>query len=187
VSHNPLGSIFDKPEDDDGGMSPMPNDPLHGPISSGFNWEQAQVPSGAVAKTDDALDAPRGQFAPALPPSEEFFCCQVGPCEHYGEWLAELDSAGARVMTEAHRVCTGFGQEAWAMDEGTRFACTGYSPPWWSPSGWRRRVISAHRINRMRRGLAKRTKLTLWERAVDAVYGVVKGDAPELPRPWAEK
>lgn len=182
-----MGSIFEEPEEDqDDSAGGLPNDPLHGPLASGFRWEESRPPSGDTAKRDEYLDGPRGQYAPALPPSAEFFVCQVGPCRHYGEWLAELDSAGTHVATEAHRVCTGFGGETLSMDEGTRFACSGYAPPWWSPAGWRRRIISAHRIGRMRRGLVKRTQLTSRERVLEFVYGLVKGDAPELPRlqPW---
>lgn len=178
-----MGSIFDEPEEEDQGFDPMPHDPLHGPLSSGFNWEQNRPLSGQDVKSDEALDRPRGQFTPALPPTDEFLCCVVGPCRHYHEWLAEHDSVGAQLLTEVHRACVGFAGERVSLDEGTCFACTSYSPPWWSVSGLRRRIISAHRIGVARRRFAGRQKLTPFEHVFEQLYSVVKGDAPELPRP----
>jgi hypothetical protein len=178
---NPMGSIFDEPdeEQDANTVDPMPYDPIHGPLSSGLNWEQATRPG---AGHEGVLDEPRGQFATSLPANEEFLICVAGPCRHYGEYLAELDSASEHVLTEVNRVCTGFG-ETRTLTEGTCFACTHYAPPSWSLAGWRRRVISAHRIGVGRRRYTHRKELRLTERVVEVLYGMVKGDAPELPRP----
>jgi hypothetical protein len=176
-----MGSIFDEPdgEQDDNGFDPMPNDPINGPLSSGLDWEQAARPGKGH---EDVLDEPRGQFATSLPANEEFLVCVAGPCKHYGEYLAELDSASEHVLTEVNRVCTGFG-ETRTLTEGTCFACTHYAPPWWSLAGLRRRVISAHRIGSARRMYTRRKALRLGERVHEAIYNAVKGDAPELPRP----
>lgn len=183
---NPMGSIFDQPEEDESELdafSPMPHDPMHSALSSGLNWEQARVPGGQEAKSADVLDQPRGDNAPALPPSEEFLCCGVGPCKHYHMWLAEHDSLSDRLLTKVHRGCTGLGAELEVLDEGTCFACTSYAPPWWSISGMRRKIIVAHRIARANRLQAGRTKLSVLEQAFETIYDMVKGDAPELPRP----
>jgi hypothetical protein len=175
-SDNPMGSIFDEQGEDVAlGIDPMPHDPLHGPLRSGFPWEREQPGEGAPH------ERPRGAESTALPPTEEYFICLVGPCRRYHEWLAEYDAVGATLLTKVHRMCMGYGK-ARSLDEGTCFACTRYAPPPLSLQGWRRRVISAHRIGVARQRLGGRTKLNWVERAVEAIYERVKGNAPELPR-----
>lgn len=184
-SNNPMGSIFDAADeggvDGDDGFVPSPHDPIHSALRSGIDWDQARFPRGDSSAQEQALDGPRLVSATALPPTEEFFCCRVGPCRHYAEWLSEHDSAGDHVLTAVSGMCCGF-SELVPLTEDTRFACTRYSPPWWSLRGLRRRIISVHRIGRAQRGLAGRAQLTLAEQVAEAIYNAVKGDAPELPR-----
>jgi len=182
---NPMGSIFDTDEEPSPFGEPLgetyvptPHDPMHSALRSGISWEG---PGATAKRPEHVLDSPRSQFAPALPPSEEFFCCRVGPCRHYSEWHSEQDSAGDHVLTAISSVCHAF-HELVPLNEDTRFACTRYAPPWWSLRGLRRRIISAHRIGKAQRRQAGRTRLTLVEQALEAIYSAVKGDAPELPR-----
>lgn len=185
ASNNPMGSIFDESDggvDDLHRVDPLPHDPLHGPLSSGFQWEQSSARAKAPTP-EAALETERGQYAPALPANEEFLICTCGPCKHYGEWLAELDAASENVLTEVTRVCTGFGEARVMGDDGTCFGCTGYTPPVLSLAGWRRWVISQHRLGIARRRLGRRGTLRPFEHVIETIYAVVKGNAPELPRP----
>jgi len=195
-SYNPMGSIFDAPgaagaagttaPDDPaydlGHADPLPHDPMNGPLSSGFQWEQNSARLRAPTP-EAAIETDRGQYEPALPANEEFLICTCGPCKHYGEWLSELDAAGTNLLTQVNRACSGFGEASIMGDESTCFGCTHYTPPTLSLAGWRRWVISQHRLGVARRRLGGRTKLRPFEFLIETAYGVVKGNAPELPRP----
>lgn len=176
-------SIFDQNAgEDDGGFAGMPHDPIHGALRSGFPWEGAQAEQGVSIPSEQPSphEGPRTAYTPGLPPNPEYLCCVDGPCRHYGERLAELDAVGAQILTEVHRVCTGFGKP-FSLSEGTCFACTRYRPVFWTPGTIRRAVIIAHRVGVARRRLGRRA-MTLREKAVEVLYNIVKGDAPELPR-----
>jgi len=203
-------SIFDQEALDAAvdGNAGMPHDPMHGPLRSEFPWQQQPANDVddfgdmgqpvAASPVDPAPVAPAAQgqvlpraprqphegprtaFTPGLPAIAEYMCCLDGPCRHYTERLAELDAVGAGIRTEVNRVCLGFGQPI-SLSEGTCFACTRYRPNIWTPRTLRRAVIVAHRLGVARRRLGRRT-MTFGERIVEAVYGIVKGDAPELPR-----
>lgn len=194
-----MGSIFDEPASAEplhdpmlgaispgaGGlheMDPLPHDPMNGPLSQGFQWEQNAARTRAPS-AEAALETERGQYEPALPANEEFLICTCGPCRHYGEWLDELDAVGTNLLTQVNRVCSGFGEPRVLGDEGTCFGCTHYSPPLLSLAGLRRWVISQHRLGVARRRLGRRAKLRPFEAVIEAIYSVVKGNAPELPRP----
>jgi hypothetical protein len=179
-------SIFDQEAlDESVDIGATPHDPMHGALRSGFPWEQqaqevdqnGQVLPGQPPRPHEG---PRTAYAPGLPPNPEYLCCVDGPCKHYAERLAELDAVGAEILTEVHRVCTGFGPP-FSLSEGTCFACTKYQPAFWTPATIRRAIIIAHRISVGRRRLGRRT-MTLREKAVEVLYSIVKGDAPELPR-----
>lgn len=177
-------SIFDQQAiEDEIDFAATPHDPIHGALRSGFPWEQeAQDQGGQVVpgRPNQPHEGPRTAYTPGLPPNPEYLCCVDGPCRHYGERLAELDAVGAEILTEVHRVCTGFGKP-FSLSESTCFACTRYRPVVWTPGTLRRAIIIAHRVGVGRRRLGRRS-MTLREKAIELLYGIVKGDAPELPR-----
>lgn len=100
------------------------------------------LPGAPIPRAVDVFEAPE-----ELPEGPEagwpILCCVAGPCKHYLE-IAQV----TRVITgvehrNLYRYCRLLAEDngTMALQELTIRSCTGYSPPWYSLSGWRQRLL----------------------------------------------
>lgn len=93
-------------------------------------------------------------YAPFL--TDDNFCCIIGPCKHYMEFLQDDPTALPEPEQHLIRLCHRMDYEVGPLEmtEEAITACNQYRPPWWSVAGWRMRYIVAGRLRHARRAIA---------------------------------
>jgi len=120
-------------------------------------------PALAVSQDDKGLPArPERIEEPPIPPTVENLVCTAG-CVHYRDWL--IDSQDTGPGRELQRFCRAFATAEELMDisDGAVYACSMYTPPWWSLAGWRTKRACRRKL-RAARQIILQTQLEILAR-----------------------
>lgn len=108
------------------------------------------------------------------------FCCINGPCRYYSELHVDEPETLPAPTVKVVRLCRRFLDDDGAhleMSDATLTACTDYAPPWWSPEGFRMKLIVAWRLSRALERISGVNTTAFWNKLVK--WRIVPAEALE--------